>query len=355
MVVGLFGLGIWRYESLAERGALGLTSGAVTMLAAGVASIVLGVVFAIVLDPTASDTIMLLFTEQGLRAILFVGLGAAGLLLLVVAANRAGATSQLSRSAVLLLIAASMLLLAFFIRSESASPKFRTEVFSVMLIMAAIVFAWALVSLFFAERRYPDAGADKLGNRIAIAGGLSATAAVGIRLLYVTQAEIDAGIPPAQFSVRTLWFIGFTMALTYVLGQTKFGSWTFAVGGNKDAARQIGVPAERTKIQLFMIVAAAAWLVGTLLAFRLNTIQASTGNGLEFEYIIAAVVGGTALTGGYGSTLGAAIGAMIMAMSVQGIPSARWNTDWRFLFLGVILLTAVIANNFIRERAEATK
>ena len=68
-----------------------------------------------------------------------------------------------------------------------------------------------------------------------------------------------------------------------------------------------------------MVVSAAAWLVGLLLAFRLNTIQASTGDGEEFEYIIAAVVGGTALTGGYGSTIGAGIGALIMAMAVQGI------------------------------------
>ena len=152
-----------------------------------------------------------------------------------------------------------------------------------------------------------------------------------------------------------LWFIAVTLVATYVLGKTKFGSWTFAVGGNKQAARQVGVPAARTKTQLFMIVTAGAWLVGLLLAFCLNTIQSGTGNGLEFEYIIAAVVGGTALTGGYGSAFGAAIGAFIMAMARQGIPAARWNSDWRFAFLGMILLGAVIANNFIRKQAEASR
>ena len=104
-----------------------------------------------------------------------------------------------------------------------------------------------------------------------------------------------------------------------------------------------------------MVVSAAAWLVGVLLAFRLNTIQASTGDGEEFEYIIAAVVGGTALTGGYGSTIGAGIGALIMAMAVQGIPSARWNSDWRFVFVGGILLLAVVANNYIRTKAESAR
>jgi len=217
------------------------------------------------------------------------------------------------------------------------------------------MFAWAIATLFFGERRYPDSAADALGNRLTLAAVVLAAIAVICRLLFVVQAELDAEISPAKFSVRTLWFLGFTAVLTYVLGSTRFGSWTFAVGGNKQASRQIGVPADRTKIQLFMITAFAAWLVGTLLAFRLNTIQASTGNGLEFEYIIAAVVGGTALTGGYGSTMGAAIGAMIMAMSTQGIPSARWNSDWRFVFLGTILLGAVIGNNYIRNKAEATR
>ncbi len=355
ILVGLFGLALWRYEPLAERGPLHVGRPVLAPLATGLVAVVAAVLLASVLDAQDAETIALLFTEQGIRAILFIGLAAFGVLSVLIAANRAGATSQTGRSALLALTAVIVALLAFFIRSESGSPKFRTEVFSVMLLVAALIFTWAVVTWFFAERRHPDVAADHLGNRLAVAGGVLGVAAIAIRLLFVVQAELDAGIPPAQFSVRTLWFFGFTAVLTYVLGRTKFGSWTFAVGGNREAARQIGVPAARTKVQLFMIVSFAAWLVGTLLAFRLNTIQAGTGNGLEFEYIIAAVVGGTALTGGYGSTLGAAIGAIIMAMSVQGIPSARWNTDWRFLFLGVILLTAVIANNFIRSRAEATR
>ncbi len=155
--------------------------------------------------------------------------------------------------------------------------------------------------------------------------------------------------------MRIVWFVAFAAVATWILGRTRFGSWTFAVGGNKEAARQVGVPAARTKTKLFMIVAGAAWLVGLLLAFRLNTLQSGTGDGLEFEYIIAAVVGGTMLTGGYGTAVGGAIGAIIMAMSVQGIPSARWNSDWRYVFLGVILLTAVIANRSIRTRAEASR
>ena len=152
-----------------------------------------------------------------------------------------------------------------------------------------------------------------------------------------------------------MWFVAFTAVMVWVLGMTRFGSWTFAVGGNKEASRQVGVPAARTKTELFMLVAGAAWLVGMLLAFRLNTIQAGTGDGLEFQYIIAAVVGGTSLAGGYGTALGGALGAIIVAMATLGIPFARWNSDWRFLFLGAILLVAMIASRSIRTRAEALR
>ncbi len=350
-----FGLALWRYEPLADRGSFNLDPSWLKWFGAGVAALVLSVIAARALDADNSDNIYLLFTEQGIRAILFISLAAAGAVMLLMAANIAGRSSQLMRSALLFDAAVATALMAFFIRSQSASPKFRSEVFSVMLVIAAVMVTWAAVTYIFRERREPDAQADAFAQRVLLVGMLSVIVGVGTRLLFTVQNEIDNGISRTVFSVRTLWFILFAAVCTWVLGRTPFGSWVFAVGGNKDAARQIGVPAGRTKTQLFMLVSVAAWLVGTLLAFRLNTIQASTGDGEEFEYIIAAVVGGTALTGGYGSTLGAAIGAVIMAMSFQGIPASRWNSDWRFVFLGVILLVAVIANNFIRSKAEASR
>ena len=63
----------------------------------------------------------------------------------------------------------------------------------------------------------------------------------------------------------------------------------------------------------------------------------------------------TALTGGYGSVFGAAIGAFIMAMSQQGPAFSGWNTDWRYVFLGLILLGSVYANKRVRSIAEAVR
>ena len=158
-----------------------------------------------------------------------------------------------------------------------------------------------------------------------------------------------------RYRISILWFVLFAAFATWLLLRSQFGNWTFAVGGNKEAARAEGVPAARTKTTLFMIVSAPAWLVGMLIAFRLNSVQANVGDGEEFEYIIAAVVGGNLLTGGYGSAAGGAIGSLIMSMSTQGIPFAGWNTNWRFLFLGVILLLAVLGNNYVRNKAEQSR
>lgn len=294
-------------------------------------------------------------TVQGARAIFFVMLIGLAMVALSSAVGRARTTRPAMGSVLLILVSVGLAGLAFFVRAQSTGPKFRTQAFSVLLAIAALVLVWALATMIFAERNQHDERADGFGRTLAVMGSLAVTFGLAVRLLAVTQAELDAEITQTKFSVRVLWFLAFTAIATWVLGRTKFGSWTFAVGGNKDAARQVGVPASRTKTQLFMLTAGAAWLVGVLLSFRLNTIQASTGDGEEFEYIIAAVVGGNALTGGRGSTLGAAIGAFIMAMSVQGIPSARWNSDWRFVFVGSILLLAVIANNYIRAQAEASR
>jgi len=355
MLAGFFGLALWRYERHSSRGSGGFGGPVIRSLGVGLVLVAAAVFFARWLDSTSEETIFLLVTEQGLRAILFCGLVAAGIVYLAIAASRAGRSSPVSKSIILLITAAVLAGLAFFIQSESTSRKFRAEFFSVLLAIAAVVAVWAVVSMFFANRREVDLVAERRGAWLNWAGLALLALGIVVRLIFTNEAEVAAGIPPAKFTVRILWFLGFTAVCSWVLARTKFGSWTFAVGGNKQAARQVGVPAARTKTQLFMLVSGAAWLVGCLLAFNINSIQAGTGNGLEFEYIIAAVVGGTMLTGGYGSTIGAAIGAMIMAMAIPGISFARWNTDWRFVFLGGILLLAVIANNFIKTKAEGAR
>ncbi|MBY6410122.1 ABC transporter permease [Rhodococcus sp. BP-252] len=151
--------------------------------------------------------------------------------------------------------------------------------------------------------------------------------------------------------ITVVWWLLFTAISTYVLMKTRIGNWIFAVGGNQDSARAIGVPVTKVKIGLFMFVGFCAWFVGMHLLFAFNTVQSGQGVGNEFLYIIAAVIGGCLLTGGFGTTVGAMIGAFIFGMANQGIVYAGWNPDWFKFFLGAMLLFAVIANNSFRNYA----
>ena len=157
---------------------------------------------------------------------------------------------------------------------------------------------------------------------------------------------------PHNFTVALLWWIGITAVGMWLLTRTRFGNWIYASGGNPIAARSVGVPVARTKVTLFVITSTTASMLGVMTALSLRSVQASQGIGNEFRYIIAAVVGGCLLTGGYGSVIGASIGALIMGMAEIGIPFSGWNSDWRFLFLGVILVLAVLLNTYIRKHAE---
>ena len=151
--------------------------------------------------------------------------------------------------------------------------------------------------------------------------------------------------------ITVLWWLLFTAVATYVLFKTRIGNWIFAVGGDQESARAVGVPVTAVKIGLFMFVGFCAWFAGMHLLFAFNTVQSGQGVGNEFIYIIAAVIGGCLLTGGYGTAIGAAIGAFIFGMVQQGIVYAGWNPDWFKFFMGVMLLFAVIANNAFRNYA----
>ncbi|MEV5375266.1 ribose ABC transporter permease [Streptosporangium nondiastaticum] len=155
--------------------------------------------------------------------------------------------------------------------------------------------------------------------------------------------------------VTILWWLGLVALATWVLLRTRVGNWIFAVGGGADAARAVGVPVRRTKIGLYMAVAFCAWISGQHLLMSYDVVQSGEGVGNELLYIIAAVIGGCLMTGGYGSAIGSAVGAFIFGMASKGIVYAQWNPDWFKFFLGAMLLLATLLNAWVRKRAEASK
>jgi simple sugar transport system permease protein len=159
----------------------------------------------------------------------------------------------------------------------------------------------------------------------------------------------------SNFQISILWWVLATIFATWLLTRTQFGNWIFASGGDKNAARNAGVPVNRTKITLFMMSSLASAFVGVMFVLRLQGMQAGQGVGMEFFYIIAAAVGGTLLMGGAGSAIGASIGAAIMGIADIGIPYALWDQDWRWTFIGVILLAAVLVNTYIGNKAKGAR
>ena len=159
----------------------------------------------------------------------------------------------------------------------------------------------------------------------------------------------------AKFQIAIVWWVAFTAVASWVLLKTRFGNWIFATGGDANASKNVGVPTDRTTIGLFMITSAAAWFVGNTSIVRFHSIQAQFGIGQELYFIVAAVIGGCLLTGGFGSAIGASVGALIFGMTQIGISYAQWNTDWFKLFVGVMLLLAVLANQYVRRFAEQSR
>jgi simple sugar transport system permease protein len=168
---------------------------------------------------------------------------------------------------------------------------------------------------------------------------------------YDVANTLFASDSGSGFRIAILWWLLAAVVGTWVSRRTRFGNWTFAVGGSADAARNAGVPVARVRVTLFIMTALAAALVAIMQAVRFNGADALRGEFQEFRAIVAAVIGGTLLTGGYGSLPGAVLGALIFGMVQQGIVITGIDADWFQVFLGAVLLAAVLFNAWIRRRA----
>ena len=161
---------------------------------------------------------------------------------------------------------------------------------------------------------------------------------------------LDTGEPLVKGIPKVVgWWIVLAVLGGFVLSKTRFGNWIFAVGGDANAAKNVGVPVKRVKISLFMLTAFCACLFATLQVCDIGSAAADRGLQKEFEAIIAAVIGGCLLTGGYGSVVGACFGALIFGVVQIGITYTNISSDWFRVFLGAMLLIAVLFNNYVRK------
>lgn len=147
-----------------------------------------------------------------------------------------------------------------------------------------------------------------------------------------------------------IWFAVILLILWVALERTRFGNWTFATGGNVGAARSMGINPNRVKLVNFMLVSFLAGLSGLIQAHRLGAILPSAGEGKELEAIAASVIGGTSLSGGVGGVVGSAIGALLIPIIDNGLVMARVSGYWFRAFIGTVLITAVVLNQFVRRK-----
>jgi len=175
-------------------------------------------------------------------------------------------------------------------------------------------------------------------------------ARVGIIDKLPDGEPIVAGMPKVL-----LWWWLMAIVAGFVLSRTRFGNWIFTVGGDAAAAQNVGVPVRRVKISLFVFTAFCACLFGVLQVADVGSAAADRGLQKEFEAIIAAVIGGALLTGGYGSVLGACFGALIFGVVQIGISYTSFDSDWYRVFLGAMLLLAVLFNHYVRSHATRSR
>jgi simple sugar transport system permease protein len=162
---------------------------------------------------------------------------------------------------------------------------------------------------------------------------------------------LDDGTPLVRGIPKVLlWWAAVAAAASFQLTRTRFGNWIFAVGGDAAAAQNMGVPVRRVKVSLFLFTALCAWLFAMLQICDVGSAAADRGLQKEFEAVIAAVIGGSLLTGGYGSVIGACFGAVIFGVVQIGITYTNLDSEWFRVFLGLMLLLAVLFNHQVRRR-----
>ncbi len=171
------------------------------------------------------------------------------------------------------------------------------------------------------------------------------------KTMFGDFVELGGLFPPGQLQVSVLWWFLFTAGYIYMLHYSPLGNWILAMGGDKVSARNAGIPTSRLTITLFVFSAVSASFVGMCQAILFNSAQVGGGQSFIFNSIIAVVIGGVLLTGGFGSIIGIFFGTITFAIVSQGIYYTNFDRNWSSLIIGVLLLAAVLMNNTFRNAA----
>jgi simple sugar transport system permease protein len=188
---------------------------------------------------------------------------------------------------------------------------------------------------------------------VVLAGSRLLTGSASVPLTAPEWAKTTFGslMFDGNHQVVIVWWILLAVVFWFVLHQSKYGNWIFAMGGDKESARNAGIPVDRLTITLFILTATSASFVGMCHAILFNSAQVSGGMNDIFNIIVSVVVGGVLLTGGFGSVTGVFFGTLTFAIVNKGIDFTSIDRNWSNLIIGIMLLFAVAMNESFRKLA----
>ena len=158
-----------------------------------------------------------------------------------------------------------------------------------------------------------------------------------------------AGVLPWPFVITLI----LAFALMFMLKYTSFGRHIYAVGGNRSAANIVGIHTKRVEALCYTIAGGISALAGILMVCRMGSYQADIGSGWTMPSVTAAVLGGTAMTGGEGGIGGAIFGGLLMSVITYSISIMGIDSYWNEVVTGVVVLIAVYVDAFRRARRTA--
>ncbi len=161
--------------------------------------------------------------------------------------------------------------------------------------------------------------------------------------------------PGGLFRGSFVWFLGISIAASAMMSRSNLGNWIRATGGNLEGAAAMGVPAARVKLFCFVLCSVLAGFGGIIQVFRLHSPLPSIGDGLELQAVAAAVMGGTALTGGVGTVLGGIVGALLIRIIDNGLVMSQVDANWFKFAVGALTILAVIGNSWLGRTARSIK
>ncbi len=188
------------------------------------------------------------------------------------------------------------------------------------------------------------------GVLISLTGGFPMTVPVPQGFKNAMSGPLLGG-----FRMSVVWFLALGALATLLLTRTRFGNWVQARGQNEQAARNLGVPVDRVTVILFMLTSALAAVTGVIQVARFSSVDALRGEGMELQAVAVTVIGGTLLSGGYGSVVGTVLGAVTFGMIqvglvLAGAPGHFFKTLTGLIVVGAVILNTGVARRMMRSR-----